>query len=228
MWMRKSRWLQAWHNKHQDATEADCHHTDANCNIKAPTNTHNTHTHTPKHHTQTQTHNHRDTLTQPDTHTHPQPLTLTHAAKLKYNERLSRQERAPQLLLTLSCWGVVHQLSGLDTALSLSTLKIMGGCRCTYPSIHFLCACTLKIRKLTHMLDSSQEHTGTDRHRHRHSHTGTQTTQQIQKFKCCEATRLGPKTIKTKNKSWNKIMKNLFFDCSFFLRVSFLMRFLNV
>ena len=160
-----------------------------------------THTQTPTHrrtqthrHTVTETHqtqrhpHHRTqtwTLTQQETHTHPQPFTLTHTARTQDNERLSRRyrnERAPELLLTLSCSGVVHQLSGLDTALPLSTLKIMGGCRCTHPSIHFLCACTLNTRKLTHMLDSSQEHTGrqTQAQTFTHRYTDNSTNSKVQ------------------------------------------------
>ena len=68
-------------------------------------------------------------------------------------------------LLTLPCRSIVHKHSGPNTcALSLSTLKITGGCRCTYPNIHFLCAFTSNTRKLAHVLDSSEEHTSKDWH----------------------------------------------------------------
>ena len=126
-------------------------------------------------HTQTHTHRHTQTRKHTDRHTRPNP---------KYNEQLSRQyhhQHPPVFLLTLRCAGVVHHLLGLDTfALSSSTPKITGGCRCTYPSIHFLCACTLNTRKLAHMPDFSQQHAGTDGHR-RTKTADTQT--QLNKFK---------------------------------------------
>ena len=54
--------------------------------------------------------------------------------------------------LTSPFSGPVHHLSGPNTyALSQTSLKITVGCKCTYPSIHFHCACRFNTRKLTHM-----------------------------------------------------------------------------
>ena len=76
----------------------------------------------------------------------------------KYNERFARQYRyepPPEFPLTLPFSGIVHHLSGPNIcALTQTTLKITVGCRCTYPSIHFHCACKFNTRKLAHMLDS--------------------------------------------------------------------------
>ena len=61
-------------------------------------------------------------------------------------------EPPPEFHLTLPFSGKVHHLSGPNTyALTQTTLKITVGCRCTYPSIHFHCACKFNSRKLAHM-----------------------------------------------------------------------------
>ena len=92
------------------------------------------------------------------------------------DRRQYRCELPPEFPLTLPCSSIVPHLSGPDTcALSSSTLKIAGGCRCTNPRIHILCACTLNTRKLAHMSNSSQEHTGTNKHRETCRQTQTDT-----------------------------------------------------
>ena len=76
----------------------------------------------------------------------------------KYNERFAREYRCeppPEFHLTLPFSSIVHHLSGPNTcALTQTTLKITVGCKCTYPSIHFHCACKFNTRKLAHMLES--------------------------------------------------------------------------
>ena len=92
-------------------------------------------------------------------------------------EKMSREYRCepppefPPDFALLGHWSPSFGSYHLSSFLSLRTLKITGGCKCTYPSIHFRCACTLNTRKLARMLDSSQEQTGTDRHNQ--TQTGT-------------------------------------------------------
>ena len=73
----------------------------------------------------------------------------------KYNERFARQYRyepPPEFPLILPFFGIVHNLSGLTLMLLLKPLsiKVTVSCRCTYPSIHFHCACRFNTRKLAH------------------------------------------------------------------------------
>ncbi len=74
----------------------------------------------------------------------------------KFYERFARQfryEPPPEFPLTFPFSGIVHHLSGPNIyALTQTTLKITVSCSCTYPSIHFHCACRFNTRKLAHML----------------------------------------------------------------------------
>ena len=56
----------------------------------------------------------------------------------------------PEFLLTLPFSGIVHHPSCPDTYARQSTVKITGGCRCTFPSIHFHCACSKHNQKHGH------------------------------------------------------------------------------
>ena len=74
-------------------------------------------------HNSTHRHAHWHSHTQPETHT------------------LYRYELPPEFPLTLPWSVIVHHLSGLDTcALSFSTLKITGGCRCVV-IVMLVCGC---------------------------------------------------------------------------------------
>ena len=106
-----------------------------------------------------------------------------HHAHPKRTSRQYRYEPPPEFPLILPCSGIVHHLSGPDTcALSLSTFKISDGCRCTDPGIHLLCACAWTTRKLAHILDSSQEHSVTNKkNKQPKKHTKNMKTQMKEK-----------------------------------------------
>ena len=62
-------------------------------------------------------------------------------------------QASTRVSMTLPFSSTVHHLSGPSAhALTQTALKITVGCRCTYPSIHFRCACRFTTRKLAQML----------------------------------------------------------------------------
>ena len=99
------------------------------------------HTHR-AHATHTHEHNDHNTFTAQTKHTHSQ-----HTQKRPtHKPNTHRTDRHTQHVV-LRLWGPKLY------ALTQGTLKVTVGCRCTYRSIHFHCACTLNTRKLAHMLD---------------------------------------------------------------------------
>ena len=93
---RKAAPPQKSHNKHKDVTEADCHHTKAGSNMKAPTNTQ--HTDTPQHNTRRHTHSHRHTKTDTLTDTHKRGHKHGHAHRHTHRLEAKRPEKSDECI----------------------------------------------------------------------------------------------------------------------------------